>query len=590
LANDTNYGHKNIVVRDLTLKGLGQESGLLQCCVGIKLRQLDGGLFYKIKVEGFSWHGIWMVYKQQNATSGGSDTVKNVRISNSQIINNKGNGVTIDSPSSENVIDNNTISGNNSGTGEDNYLKSGGAVSLSMDEDGAVSQNKILNNNISNNGFRGISVMARNNITAIAQKVIPNNAICNNIVQNNGEHAIVDANSEDSIYIANQISGDNGKVYTGSFPYYDQSITRWDNTPGNTSTAMIEDESPTASNPDCKIKDKLQTIPAAPTKPEAYVQTKTILSLLPHFEVKALAASMSATPSASVAPSGASYRLAETQEGLAQANWVSYTSSPIVTNFSVSNTPGPKQIWVEFRSPAGQVITDHLNAFDLLAPAPVVTGVNCTLDLTNKNLKIQVLGTNLGAQKGTLTANGTTLETASWDNTTVVGLLTTTATQTGQKYSVIIRRADTLQSTAQSCQVNTSTISLGARVFCRAEGQFDVSNVKVTIAPIETPEKTIEETATIDKDGTIQGIKTKLQSGKQYIISAKGPNTLRRNTVVTAQEGTTVANTSDGKPFILPIGDIAPSTPDGQINGLDLPDDLKRFLRGFAIYLEKREF
>jgi hypothetical protein len=381
-----------------------------------------------------------MVYKQQNATSGGSDTVKNVRISNSQIINNKGNGVTIDSPSSENVIDNNTISGNNSGTGEDNYLKSGGAVSLSMDEDGAVSQNKILNNNISNNGFRGISVMARNNITAIAQKVIPNNAICNNIVQNNGEHAIVDANSEDSIYIANQISGDNGKVYTGSFPYYDQSITRWDNTPGNTSTAMIEDESPTASNPDCKIKDKLQTIPAAPTKPEAYVQTKTILSLLPHFEVKALAASMSATPSASVAPSGASYRLAETQEGLAQANWVSYTSSPIVTNFSVSNTPGPKQIWVEFRSPAGQVITDHLNAFDLLAPAPVVTGVNCTLDLTNKNLKIQVLGTNLGAQKGTLTANGTTLETASWDNTTVVGLLTTTATQTGQKYSGIILR------------------------------------------------------------------------------------------------------------------------------------------------------
>jgi hypothetical protein len=30
-----------------------------------------------------------------------------------------------------------------------------------------------------------------------------------------------------------------------------------------------------------------------------------------------------------------------------------------------------------------------------------------------------------------------------------------------------------------------------------------------------------------------------------------------------------VINAPDGKPFILPIGDIAPTTPDGQINGLD---------------------
>jgi hypothetical protein len=197
--------------------------------------------------------------------------------------------------------------------------------------------------------------------------------------------------------------------------------------------------------------------------------------------------------------------------------------------------------------------------------------------LTNKNLKIEITGSNLGTQKGVLTANGTALDTASWDNTTIVGLLTTSAIQTGQKYSVIVRRADSLQSTAQSCQVNTSAISLGARVFCRAEGQFDVANVKVTIAPLETPEKIVEETVTIDKDGILQGIKTKLQTGKQYIISAKGPNTLRRNTVVTGQEGTAVANTTDGKPFILPIGDIAPATPDGQINGLDRAELVKQW-------------
>jgi hypothetical protein len=581
LGNDTNYGHKNIVVRDLTLKGLGQESGALQCCVGIKLRQLDGGLFYKIKVEGFSWHGIWMVYKQQNATSGGSDTVKNVRISNSQIINNKGNGIAIDSPSSENVVDMNTFSGNNSGTGEDNYLKSGGAISLSMDEDGAVSQNKILNNSVTNNGFRGISVMARNNITAIAQKVIPNNAICNNIVQNNGEHSIVDANSEDSIYIANQISGDNGKVYTGAFPYYDQSITRWDNTPGNTSTAMIEDESPSATNPDCKIKDKLQTIPAAPTKPAAHIQSKSVLAFLPHFVAQAQTATPSASNSPSPvasAPATTSYRLAETQAGLSSASWISYNSSPIVTNFTVSNTPGTKEIWVQFINPSGQSLTDHIPAFELLPPSPTISGVNCTMDITNKNLKVTVTGTNLGLTKGTVTANGTAMEVASWDNSTIVGLLTSsTIPTTGQKYSVIVKRADLLQSTAQTCQVNTSAVSLGARVFCRAPGKFDVSNVVVTIAPLETPDKKVEETVTIDKDGVIQGIKTKLQIGQQYIITAKAPKTLRRNTTITAQEGTTVVNTNDGKPFILPIGDIAPSTPDGQINGLDRAELVKQW-------------
>jgi hypothetical protein len=114
-------------------------------------------------------------------------------------------------------------------------------------------------------------------------------------------------------------------------------------------------------------------------------------------------------------------------------------------------------------------------------------------------------------------------------------------------------------------------------VFCRAPGQFDVADVKITIAPLDTPDKKVEETVTIDKDGVIQGIKTKLQTGQQYIITAKAPKTLRRNTTITAQEGTTVINTSDGKPFILPVGDIAPSTPDGQINGLDRAELVKQW-------------
>ncbi len=288
-------------------------------------------------------------------------------------------------------------------------------------------------------------------------------------------------------------------------------------------------------------------------------------------------ASASASASASQAPSGpSSYRLAEAQEKLAQAEWIPYTTSPILTNFTISKEPGPKQIWVEFKNAAGQSITDHLPSFDLLSPAPTVSGVTCTLDISNKNLKVTISGTNLGSQKGTLTANTSPLEVVSWDDTTVVGLLKTAA-ETGQKYSVVLKRLDSLQSLPQSCQVNTSAVSLGARVFCRSEGQFDVSNVKISFAPVDAPDKKIEEVAVIDKDGIAQGLKTKLQANQQYLVSITAPYSIRRNAVITVQEGTTVINAPDGKPFILPIGDIAPSTGDGEINALDRSELVKQW-------------
>jgi hypothetical protein len=433
------------------------------------------------------------------------------------------------------VIDNCSIDADGWGNGIDLEPDAGG--------DTSANSNKILNNTVFGPSA-GITLLGAGGESG-DPNVVKDNAVCNNNVTVSGtKYANGGINN---IFVGNQ--GGNIDTISG----------------GNTLNG------PASA---CDIPSSLATLPAAPAKPAAYTPSSDkSFDFLPNFTVNAAVASASAI----VAPSGTSYRLAETQAELAQKQWISYTTSPIVTNFTISSTPGTKQIWVEFRSNSGQTITDHIGSFDLLSPAPVVSGVNCTLDLTNKNLKIAVTGTNLGSLKGTLTANGTTLETASWDNTGIVGLLTTASSQTGQKYSVIVKRQDSLQSTAQSCQVNTSTISLGARVFCRSEGQFDVSNVKVTIAPIETPEKTVEETVTIDKDGVIQGIKTKLQTGQQYIISAKAPFTVRRNTTVTAQEGTTVANTSDGKPFILPIGDIAPSTPDGQINGLDRSELVKQW-------------
>lgn len=261
IGNDTNYGHKNIVLRDMTLRGVGKESGATACCPGIKLRQLDGGFFYNIKVEKFSWHGIWLVYKKQIRDET-LDAVKNVRFSNCQVLDNMGSGIALDSPSSQNIVDNCTISGNNSGKDEDKY--GGAGISLFMDEDGVVQKNRLINNRVINNHYRGISVVARNGIT-IAQKLIPDNAACGNTVENNKDSGIADGNSEDSYYYGNKISGNGkgptGRVHTGALRYYDQSINEWFTTSQNSSVNMHEDETPGATSNDCKIPDKLKNLP-----------------------------------------------------------------------------------------------------------------------------------------------------------------------------------------------------------------------------------------------------------------------------------------------------------------------------------------
>lgn len=264
LANDTNYGHKNIAVREMTIRGLNKESGINNCCPGILLRQLEGGFLDRIKVEGFSWHGIRLAYLKQKE-GGVKDTVKNVRISNCQIINNKADGVAFDSPTSYSIVDHCTLSGNNHGTGDDK--RSGAAIAMFMDEDGLVTKNKILNNTITANANRGISIVARNNITAIKTTQIENNPVCNNTVTNNAAEGIADGNSKNSIYIANTIIGNkdagNGRVTTGSIQFYDPSTLSFFTTPIGSNANMQEDARPSATSPDCAIPDPL----AIPEKP-----------------------------------------------------------------------------------------------------------------------------------------------------------------------------------------------------------------------------------------------------------------------------------------------------------------------------------
>ncbi len=264
-----------------------------------------------------------------------------------------------------------------------------------------------------------------------------------------------------------------------------------------------------------------------------------------------------------------SYKLAETEAGLGGATAIPYTSHPTITTFTLSNTtPGTKQIWVEYLSSTGETLKDHIN-IEFVQEDPTITNLDCTVDIARTNLKLNLKGKNFGAEKGKVTANKQDAEILDWKDLEVSALLRTSGAVTeGQEFKVVLTRKDGAATNEVSCRVNTSILSLGAKIFCRKEGMFDQNDVKVVLVD-ETKSK-VEETVTISKDGIVQGITTKLQAGKRYALSIKAPYSLRRNAIFTASTGTTIAEAEGGGAFILPIGDIAPAiSRDGVINTLD---------------------
>lgn len=282
----------------------------------------------------------------------------------------------------------------------------------------------------------------------------------------------------------------------------------------------------------------------------------------------------SATPSGSVRASG------------------SVTTAPIGTQF-INTTytlkdakPGSKQIWVEYRHPNGTTKVDTVN-FDLVDKTPQILGLACNLEVSKQSLKITVTGDNFGNDAGTATTvdPNNKLDILSWNNKEVVTSLKSPniPVNQGQKFKVKVARADGFESGTAVCAVDKSLISLGAKIFCREPGKFDASNVEVTIIGNkgDNPKEGIskaEEKVTISKDGEIDNLKTQLQVGKNYAISIKAPNSLRRTAVFTAMEGTTEILRPDGTPFILPIGDIAPViSADGQINTLDRAELIRQW-------------
>lgn len=288
----------------------------------------------------------------------------------------------------------------------------------------------------------------------------------------------------------------------------------------------------------------------------------------------------SSSPSASPLPSPLGtlyYKISETEAGLINAQAFIYGQHPTIINYTFKDpNPGIKQIWVEFIGPGNTSTIEHITV-ELVGPEPVITSLDCSVDISKKDLKLTLNGERLGVSSGKIKANDKDAQILSWSENQVSATIKPTDNlEEGKLFKVVLTRADGKSLPEISCLVNTTVISLGARLFCREPGRFDVAGVKVTL--VDGSGNKVNEEVTLDKDGLIKGLKTKLQVGKVYAISIKAPFSLRRNAQFIAANGTNVVTPVEQAGFILPVGDIAPVIlQDGKINTLDHAEIIRQW-------------
>ena len=276
-------------------------------------------------------------------------------------------------------------------------------------------------------------------------------------------------------------------------------------------------------------------------------------------------------------PGTSFYKVAETEAGLAGAILLPYTSHVQIHNFAFSSgTPGVRQIWAEFIGANGTTRKEHISV-EIIDPSPQITSLDCSLDISKQNLKVTLNGARFGNGNGKITVDGKDAQILSWGaNQITASIKPQGSLDDGKLFKIQATMSDSKILPEVSCQVGTTLISLGARLFCREPGKFDLNGVKVTL--VDDGGNKVEEEVTVDTAGVIKNLKTKLQVGKLYVISVKAPYSLRKNALFTAASGTNVISPADGKPFILPVGDIAPVIlQDGKINTLDRSEIVRQW-------------
>ncbi len=249
-----------------------------------------------------------------------------------------------------------------------------------------------------------------------------------------------------------------------------------------------------------------------------------------------------------------------------------YTEGGVTIKYDIQDTsPGQKFIWVQFEdNSTPPKVTEPIQAsIDYVGPPPDIKGVSCDVDLThNSRLLFKVTGDNFGSTEGTIKSGGTNLVIDNWndklgDKQMVTAHLDNPSSAAGgTTYKVIITNKQGQESAEKTCDVGVTQISLGAKLICRSESNYDQENVDLTLVESLNHKNKNKEKVTIDKTGTISNIQTKLEEGVKYIACIKAPKSVR----ICSDEFVAVKGNNILSNFSLPIGDL---NTDNTINGLD---------------------
>ncbi len=347
--------------------------------------------------------------------------------------------------------------------------------------------------------------------------------------------------------------------------------------PNATSDVVCTMKVQTSNNGDCKLDSSGKGTAANPLKPNESMNitySNACVDNSAGCSQQIIISSLAPLPTTQ-----SSYKLAETEAGLATSTERGLPSQQFTTTYNLTDSkPGMKQIWVEFNDKVTGTKTKDFMTIELVENNPVIKQTSCQLDIAKSAVNFTITGLRFGADSATATANGSALDVTSWNATEIKGALKNANFASGdQIYKVKITRKDNVSSEEIQCRLGIAQISLGTQLLCRGEGKLDLSNVTLNV--IDENNNKTEETASITKDGIISNLKTKFEIGKNYSISIKAPKILRRNISFKAVEGTTVITKDDGTKLQLPVGDIFPNSTsgDGQINTLDQSELMRQW-------------
>lgn len=597
ISTSGSISNKNIVIRDLQLVGPGTSGRKDDCCYGIRFRNVSDSFIINIEASNFSQDGIYLGYV-------GDKGVMNVRVSGCKLHDNGRNGISL-THGQFNTIDNCTIQNNS-------LRELVSAIDLEPDDGLNVSNNRIINNRIINNLGNGIGLGPFPGATAI----VAFNAVCFNYTEGNAYAGI--HGYKGNIFVNNQLAGDDGFEEadcsgdcrkgpvsacqidsTQDLPPAPAKPTAFNYSPGSILKPVFaeeDDEGGSESDSEGGLDDDNEvddddTIDSENGEERACEADGLRCSIdsqccsgfcsaakrCTKGGSPSPSASASFSPGPSVTPGSTddptkeittTFKVALSEQALGNVPSNPYVTDPTVFNYILENTePGLKQIWVEFTGSKGTKIKDHIN-IKLLEEDPVIQSLGCRYDISEKDVVFTIKGKRFGSQdKGSVKVNNASLEVLTWDKEAVSAIMRNPGIGDSATFQVNLTRDDEA-AISENCTIGVTQLSMGAKPFCREEGRFDSTGVKITI--IDDEGKRVEETAIIAKNGLVGGLKSKLEIGREYRVYIKAPAGLRRSGQFTASEGTAVVTSASGAGLLLPVGDIFPrSGGDGVINSAD---------------------